>query len=208
MYDRRINDKIYTFGNQGALFKNAMTWWDHETKSIWSQVWGQALTGPLKDTVLKPIPAEVVPWSTWREEHPATLVLRQEERYLLVGSRFTVDHVIGVRLGNSAKAYPYLIASQVRVINDMVGPYPVLIYVNAAKKSVQTYLRTVKGRVLTFEARAKGLVDRESGSAWDPVRGLVIAGPLRGETLRRLPHLTAYEYAWRDFYPQSQWYRP
>ena len=41
---------------------NAMTWWDHQTQSVWSQVWGQSIAGQLKGTTLELIPASIVPW--------------------------------------------------------------------------------------------------------------------------------------------------
>jgi hypothetical protein len=64
VHDRRVNGETFVFGNQGALFQNAMTWWDHQTQSVWSQVWGQAIAGPLKGTTLELIPASIVPWRT------------------------------------------------------------------------------------------------------------------------------------------------
>jgi hypothetical protein len=53
------------FGNQGGLFMNAMTWWDHESESVWSQPWGRAIAGPLKGIELELLPSELVPWETW-----------------------------------------------------------------------------------------------------------------------------------------------
>jgi len=61
VHDRRVNGEAYVFGNQGGLFMNAMTWWDHTTGSVWSQVWGQSISGPLKGTTLELIPASIVP---------------------------------------------------------------------------------------------------------------------------------------------------
>ena len=54
---------------------NAMTWFDHETNSIWSQPWGIAISGPLKGTRLDMLPFSLAPWASWRAEHPDTLAL-------------------------------------------------------------------------------------------------------------------------------------
>jgi len=35
VHNRRIDGATDTFGNEGALFMNAMTWWDWEAGSIW-----------------------------------------------------------------------------------------------------------------------------------------------------------------------------
>ena len=72
VHDRRVDGETLTFGNQGALFMNAMTWWDHDTESVWSQPWGSAIRGPLEGTALTLIPASIVPWPTWLDEHPDT----------------------------------------------------------------------------------------------------------------------------------------
>ena len=76
VHDRRIDGEAHTFGNAGGLMMNAMTWWDHETESIWSQPWGRAIAGPLKGTELELIPSQLVPWKTWRETYPDTLALQ------------------------------------------------------------------------------------------------------------------------------------
>ena len=55
---------------------NAMTWFDHETNSIWSQPWGIAISGPLKGTRLDMLPFSLTLWASWQTEHPDTLATR------------------------------------------------------------------------------------------------------------------------------------
>ncbi len=43
-----VDGEEIIFGTQGALYRNAMTWWDHDTGSIWSQPLGEAIAGPHK----------------------------------------------------------------------------------------------------------------------------------------------------------------
>ena len=66
------------FGNRSQLYKLNMTWWGHETESVWTQLLGEALIGPLAGTLLEQ-PPFTEPWESWREEHPDTLVLRVED---------------------------------------------------------------------------------------------------------------------------------
>jgi len=197
------------FGNQGALFMNAMTWWDHDSGSVWSQVWGEAIAGPLVGTRLEVLPASIVPWATWLEEHPDTLVLAipDDLPYRPVAERPRDDFVIGISLGEDAKAYPYLIASSQRVINDTIGPNPILVYVDPERRSIHTFLRKVGERTLTFELRDGELVDRETGSRWTPTLGLATQGELEGEILLRVPYVSSFDWAWADFYPESQFYQ-
>ena len=106
MHDRRIDGRTHTFGNQGALFMRAMTWWDHETQSIWSQPWGAALAGPLEGARLDMIPANIVPWSAWLKEHPDTQLLVIDGGGFF-GERFSPNYVIGITLGDHAKPYDF-----------------------------------------------------------------------------------------------------
>ena len=85
MHDRRIDGVTHTFGNAGALFMTAMTWWDHETQSIWSQPWGRAIRGTYKGVELFLLPSQVTSWASWKEEHPNTLAMINDVEKL--GSR-------------------------------------------------------------------------------------------------------------------------
>ena len=71
VHDRRLDGTLKTFGNQGALFMNALTFWDHETKSIWAQPWGTAIAGDLKGSALTLLPFSLETWGTWIEAHPS-----------------------------------------------------------------------------------------------------------------------------------------
>jgi hypothetical protein len=75
VHRREIDGKAVVFGNQGALWGRAMTWWDHDTGSIWSQVLREAIAGALKGERLEPIPSTLTEWRTWVGEHPGTLAL-------------------------------------------------------------------------------------------------------------------------------------
>ncbi len=59
VHDRRTDGAPRTFGNAGALFVNALTWYDHETRSTWSQPWGRSIVGPLKGLQLHLLPFEL-----------------------------------------------------------------------------------------------------------------------------------------------------
>lgn len=185
----------------------AMTWWDHETESIWSQPISTALIGPLRGTRLEALPSALVPWETWRKEHPQTLVL-DDPGFSLFRERPRDNFVIGIALGPYAKGYRYLDAATKGVINDAVGPHAVLVYVDPAARRVQTFIRRIRDRNLTFAVRDGRLIDETTGSTWDSLRGIALAGPLRGEALRVIPHNSSFDWAWLDFYPHSEIYTP
>ncbi len=205
MHDRRIDGESYTFGNHGALWQNAMTWYDHSTYSIWSQPWGRALIGPLEGTTLRLIPFDLTTWGTWRAEHPHTLALKNEG-YGPPEAPID-DFVAGVAIGEFARAYPYDILEGQVVINDQLGGIPLVVHLNPESRSIHIFIRQLSnGTVLEFSGTAETLVDSVTGSEWDPSRGLATSGKLRGQALREIPWVSSFDWAWLDFYPQSDFY--
>ena len=186
----------------------AMTWWDHTTGSVWSQVWGQAIAGSLKGTTLSLIPASIVPWQTWKADHPNTLAMINDKDGLFSRAERPRDGwVIGITLGEHSKAYDYTALTRERVVNDFVGPFPVVIYVDPETRNVGAYLRQASDQVLNLSlAETDELIDAETGTTWDTVRGLATDGPLRGEALRQVPYISSFDWAWLDFHPTSEFY--
>ena len=208
MYDRRIDGEAVVFGNQGGLFMNAMTWWDHPTESVWSQVLGQAIAGPLKGETLSLIPASIVPWGTWKVEHPHTLVLNTADLGF-AGREIPSDQwVIGVALGEDSKAYYYTDLADEGLINDTVGPHPIALYANADTRAVQVFLRKIDERTLTLTLDASGeyLIDADTNRQWDITRGLPKGGKFGETGLLLVPYISAFDWAWLDFHPESEFY--
>ncbi len=108
VHDRRAGSQTSVFGNQGALYKGAMTWFDHETGSVWSQPLGMALAGPRAGANLSLIPSQLVAWSGWRASHPETSVLVvKEPSQPFRGHRPGADHVVGLMIDGTPVAVPY-----------------------------------------------------------------------------------------------------
>ena len=185
----------------------AMTWFDHETRSVWSQPWGLAIDGPRAGTRLDLIPANIVPWQVWQSEHPETVVLKLNDHgFGPLREAFRSGYVIGITLADEAKAYPFTNASAAGVINDRIGDFPVMVAVDGRSKAVHTYLRQVGDQVLEFRLEDGGLIDQQSDSTWDLARGIAVDGPLQGAVLQRVPYITAFDWAWEDFYPDTEFY--
>ena len=75
VYRREIEGRTVLLGNQGDLFMNAQTLFDHDTGSVWSQVTGSAILGPLVGTSLELLPSELSTWIDWQNEFPGTMAL-------------------------------------------------------------------------------------------------------------------------------------
>lgn len=188
-----------------------MTWWDHATGSVWSQVWGQAIAGPLKGTTLDLIPASIVPWGTWQAEHPDTLAMTNDKTggFFNRSERPRDGWVIGIKIGEHSKAYYYPALTRDGIVNDFVGPYPVALYADPETRNVHAFLRQVDDRVITLNLDETGqnLVNPETGAAWNIARGLAQNEAAQGETLLMVPYLSSFDWAWLDFHPKSEFYR-
>jgi hypothetical protein len=206
VHDRRIDGETQIFGNAGALFMNAMTWFDHATESIWSQPWGRAIQGEMKGVQLHLLPSQVTTWAAWNAEHPETLVMTNDVDRVSFRQGFSEDFVIGLLLDGYSKAYYYSDVQDVVVVNDMLGDIPVVIW--AAENNFHAFVRQVGDMVLTFDPENGGLKDRETGTMWNVALGIGMAGPLEGEFLLQVPSTSSYDWAWSDFYPQAEFYSP
>lgn len=217
MHDRRIDGVVHTFGNEGALFMNAMTWWDHETLSIWSQPWGAAIEGELLGTRLTLVPFDLLPWSVWLERHPETKVLVDERANLSFVGRLPHDRfVIGVSIGEHATGFHFRSVANAGVVNEQVGDFPVAVFADGETREIDAYLRNVAGEKvdeagitgpLTFEVTFDGaIIDEETGSSWDIRLGVSTDGPLRGTVIQRAPYISSFDWAWRDFFPQTDFW--
>jgi uncharacterized protein DUF3179 len=114
VYDSRANGRRYTFGVSGLLYQQNLLFFDHETESLWSQLRGQAVAGPLAETSLRLLPVTLASWRSWRAEHPQTLVLSFQTGYKRDYSRdpyrdWQLDRrmALVVSVDGRTKIYPY-----------------------------------------------------------------------------------------------------
>ncbi len=185
----------------------AMTWWDHDTNSIWSQPWGRAIRGELKGIELFLLPSELTTWGSWKAEHPDTLVMVNDLEVLGFNrARFDTDFVIGLLLDGNAKAYHFDDVADEKVVNDEIANFPVVVW--AEDDRFHAYIRIVNDRLLTFSWEDGYLVDHETRSTWEVALGLAVDGALKGASLQPVPSTSAYDWAWNDFYPDSEVYSP
>ncbi len=205
VHDRRIDGEAHTFGNAGGLMMNAMTWWDHETESIWSQPWGRSIDGQYKGVELFLLPSQLTTWSAWKAEHPNTLAMINDYGgFAPFRQRFDPDFVIGLVLATEAKAFYYRDVESAGIVNDFVGQIPVMVW--AGDENFHAYVRQVDDQILTFRLEGDRLVDEETGSTWNISRGLATDGPLKGLSLQGVPSSSSFDWAWEDFYPQTEFY--
>lgn len=230
MYDRQIDDQLLTFGVSGKLIRNALVMYDRETDSLWSQMLGEAVAGPLQSTPLTFQPSWMMSWGQWQAEYPDTVALDkgglsgrdpyangyyeseqagiipetyQDERL------FVKEFVLGVEIGEIAIAYPFRFLNEEPVLNHEVDNRPVLVVFDKTAASAVAFSREVNGQVYTFTATDQPFVvqDQETGSLWSVTAGQATAGELAGTSLPRLKSSTVFWFGWKDFFPNTLIYK-
>ena len=207
VHRRELNGEEIILGNQGALWGNAMTWWDHETGSIWSQPLGEAIAGPLKGETLELLPVSLNDWSTWKAAHPRTVALDVD-----VGGPGGFDlqrMAIVLDFGSEAAAYPVPDLQAQVVVNDVVAGVPVAVVTDPNDPdSWIVFSRVLDDRTVTLAVEGDTIIDTETGTVWDPVIGRAVSGLLLGEQLDVLPAFTAFPFDFFTFWPDGRLWVP
>ena len=202
VHRRSLGTTTVVFGNHGALWGNAMTWFDHDTGSIWSQPIGEAIVGPLKGTTLDLLPSTLTRWYEWRRLHPETLALDAPGG----SSGFDLRQMsIIVVFGDDSVAYPVVDLSV--VANDTISGAPIAVVLEPLdKESWTVFSRTLDDNTIVELAYTDSgdLIDSVSGTTFHPSRGTGIAGPLSDQVLGQLPAFTSFTRDYFTFYPEGR----
>lgn len=225
MYDRTIDGQVYTFGVSGKLIRNVLVMFDRETDTLWSQLLGEAVDGPLKGTQLTPIPAVQTTWAEWKKTHPDTLALDiggpaydsynsyySSNQAGVIGETLQDERlprkelVHGLVIDGQPVAYPFSQLSQEGAVNDEVNGVPILVLYDSQTTTALAFRREVDGQVLTFlpvPGDSATFMDEETGSEWLALTGAAVSGPLAGKQLERLPGTSSFWFGWKDFYSDT-----
>ncbi len=221
--------ETYTFGSSGLLYRSNKLMYDHQTNTLWSQLTGEPVMGPLVGTRKKlPIlPLTLTTWSEWRKGHPETMILSLDtgyrrdyrpgaaygEYFASPNTMFPVwkrssaplkqkDWIWVLDVDGVKKAYPMRELVKSPVLNDSVKQTSVVIVTDPGSEAVRAYAS--RGR--QFRQGVTGtLVDTRSGEKFmvDEDALTTSDGAIQ---LRRLPGHAAYWFGWYAFYPGAEVY--
>jgi hypothetical protein len=223
------------FDNAGVVEGNEV-FKDRETGSRWQQSSLRAISGPLEGTRLALYPFLLTSWQEWRRLHPDTLVLKplpgyaeripEKNRQIREGLSgigaapndvtYHDDRlkpktmILGVDVDGANKAFPLEALRRARVVNDVLGGKPILVVHQPGSDTTTAFVARAKGRTLTFEAanpEATALVDKETGSRWNPY-GACVSGQLKGSELEAIVLEPEYWFAWSEFHRDTAIYSP
>jgi hypothetical protein len=206
VHRRELDGTALLFGNQGDLFGNAMTWWDHDTGSVWSQPRGEAILGPRKGARLELYPSTLTTWDAWRTSYPETLALDVagwETGFDLALMSVVVDR------GTGAASYSIPALRAVGVVNDVVGGLEVAVVIDPTDDMRwAVFSRSLDGAIVELSVEDGEVVDVITGTSFDPFTGRGLTGPLAGQTLDRIPGFTAFPSDYETFFPDGTIWPP
>jgi len=189
--EAKVAGKFLQFGVSGLLYNSDVLMYDRQTQSLWSQILSQAVTGPMKGTLLPAVAVTHTTWADWRNRHPDTLVLDtntgfnrnyqanpydgyERESSIMFPVRFRSEgyhpkeQVLGLVLDGEAKAYPFVeLAKGSGEVNDVLAGKNIRVRYSHNYKSAEVF-------------------DAEGNA---------------------LPGITLFWFAWYAFHPQTDIYR-
>ncbi len=177
---------------------NAMTWFDHETGSVWSQVTGTALLGPLEGTSIELLPSELSNWSDWREEFPDTLALRTQT----ASNTFRVqDLTVAARVNDEVAGLEFKDLREVGSISTVLGGQPIAFIAEPNIDRWGVFSRVIEGETIELEIIDGNLVNSTTGDRWDPATGASFSGLA---PLDRIPTFSSNFNNFIDIFPDAQ----
>ncbi len=203
---------------------------DKETGTWWQQITGKAIYGPLKGASLELVPSDELTFAEWKTEVSDGKVLAPVAKFtkeydsnwepevakLPVVISFpgtelkSRDVVVGLEIGNAARAYPWDIAVQSSPIMDRIAGTPLLLAVGPDKKSFRVFVRRIDGKDAEFFLKADTkdwvLLDNATASEWN-FQGCATSGPAQGKCLDRVPALKDYWFDWRNYHRDTTVYK-
>lgn len=75
VFDAAVAGRQLEFGVSGLLYNSDVLLYDRKTRSLWSQLRREAITGPMRGERLEMIPITHTSWKDWHERYPDTRVL-------------------------------------------------------------------------------------------------------------------------------------
>ncbi|WP_420149981.1 DUF3179 domain-containing (seleno)protein [Spirosoma sp.] len=213
-----VNGKPEVFRLVGMDHFNAM-FEDATTGSWWRQANGEAIAGPLKGNTLPEVFSEQMTLKQWLALHPNSLIMQPDttykERYEKMdkyergkgGSDLTrtdslswrdKSWIVGLKIGQQAKAYDWNRLKRERLIHDTLGGHPILLVITPDNRSFFAYERpTTSAR---FTLRHDTL--RNDNQAY-ALTGKALPA---GQALSRISAYQEFWHSWRTFHPQTSRY--
>ena len=225
VYAGTLDTSRYTFQASGSLWQDAMVMQDIETGSLWSQVSGEAIAGPLEGSRLNLFPSSMTTYEQFKQTYPRGLLLKKPLRGLpnsnyqeyfsdrtKLGIFGRVDKfrrlkgkelVIGVRMNDKQAAVTKKVLKKKGYARlNKLSPQVVITYDEASLTiSAFSLAGLSKDHIDDLQFKDGQLSLKDSDISWNAVTGRLQSG--QGDDLPAVPFTTAYWFAWISFFPDT-----
>ena len=227
LYETTVDGTVYDFGSSGLLYESNKLMYDRQTDTLWNQLTGEPVNGPLVGSgiALRRLPIVVTDWASWQTAHPETVVLEIDtghHRDYTPGAPYgryfaspdtmfpvyqrskalpTKAFIFALVIDGTPKAYPLEGLRDEQVTNDVLAGRAIVLVSNQATRAVRAYER---GSITFSPAAEPQRLTDAAGQTWRVTEDALL-GP-NEQTLARLPGHLAYWFGWFSFYPQTQLY--
>ena len=219
----RLTFHLAGINNQNFLMR------DDQTGTYWQQISGKAVSGPLRGSQLPFVHSDELNFGTWASEEPQGTVLQDAVQYrfgyqpkdwdVRMQRAPTVidfhehglkgrDVMLGIQAFGVSRAFVYDQVLREKLVQDHVGPEPVLLVVGADGQSVRAFRDRIPGvqGVVDFYRKTDGLLmDATTGSEWN-FKGCAVSGKATGVCLEPVEAIKDYWFDWRNFNPATTVY--
>ncbi len=247
-FNRTVDGIELNFGTAGNLRLSNLIMWDDHTESWWQQADGQAIVGAAAGQRLEYIPAYTTSFREFARSYPNGTVLspvssRDANYWSMYGNSLypaydapnnlpnlfvgqpddrlgPKERILGVKVGDTAIAFPFGRLRQQRVINTEIGGEPIIVFWKPGTRSAldeeaiadsydvgsaAAFSRRVGDTILTFEPNGEFFRDTETGTTWT-LLGVGDEGPLAEQQLQPVRAENALWFAWAAFKPTTDVY--
>ncbi len=198
MWKRTVDGQTLSFRLAGINKQNFLMR-DEQTGTIWQQVTGKAIHGPLAGRALELVHTDEISFDIWRQEAPSGTVLAPVAAYIeeyapknwveRVAARPTVVSVagtpldaralvVGISLDGADRAFPLPAVLKQWPIQDSMGKTPVILVVGPDGKSIRAFVSRLdeEGKTLEFfrranEAKSDGEKSSDTWTLFDSTTG-------------------------------------
>lgn len=184
VYARNLGDRELTFDFGAGLVQDNLLIVDRETRSVWSQLAGKAVSGPMKETPLQALPSLQTTWRYWRSAHPDTRVAVYEGTRGRPYLYRDPDRRRGAASGHDTSALGLGL-----VVGGEAWLFP-LDELGRLSRSALPLVRRIGGEEVSIHYAAEGLTAWAENAAGEPLVTVI-----------------AYESGWRRFHPDTRVFR-
>ena len=194
-FDRRVGDRVLSFGVSGKLRNSDMVMYDRETESWWQQAVGTGIVGELTGVELTALPTWMESWKEFKDRNPDGLVMAEPPWRRQYGRNPYV--------GYDSSRRPFL-------YNGELPPHdiPALMRVVRVDDKAWTFDRlrdeeeiTEGGVTITWRSGQASALDQYTVGAGRDV-GTVRVRDANGNDV---PHDVMFAFAFHAFFPDGEW---